>query len=105
VAHPSSVGSMAFTRFCLLSPQVSQGTALTDLTDLFNYLWFLMRSLLITLIVEVVRTCGTLVNLYYSTWHYNPQDSHQGTHCLSTGLVIMMAVRKMYFVEMTIRYK
>jgi hypothetical protein len=33
-------------------------------------------SSLIALMMEAVQTSETLVNLYQSTWYYNPQDSH-----------------------------
>jgi hypothetical protein len=33
--------------------------------------------------MEAARTSETLVNFYQTTWHYNPEDSHQGKQCLS----------------------
>jgi hypothetical protein len=37
---------------------------------------------LITLMMEAVQTTEMFVNLYQSTRHYNPEDSHLCTHCL-----------------------
>jgi hypothetical protein len=42
----------------------------------FNSNRFLTRVLLIALKMEAVSTSETLVNLYQSTWRYNPEDSH-----------------------------
>jgi hypothetical protein len=36
-----------------------------------------LRGLLITLIMEAVRTTETLVNFYHTTGRYNPEDSHR----------------------------
>jgi hypothetical protein len=32
------------------------------------------------MIMEVARTCETLVNFYQTTRRYNPEDSHLHTH-------------------------
>jgi hypothetical protein len=36
----------------------------------------LCRLVAITLMMEAVRTSEMLVNLYQSTWRYNPEDGH-----------------------------
>jgi hypothetical protein len=62
--------------------QVSQSSARPSsaFTDLFLYLKkkkrFLAHRTLVDLMIEAVRTCETLVNLYHSTRRYNPEDGH-----------------------------
>jgi hypothetical protein len=50
--------------------------------------WFLAHSLLIALMMEAARTSETLVNLYQSTWHYNPEDSHLRFNCFYQCITI-----------------
>jgi hypothetical protein len=35
----------------------------------------------IRVVMKVVQTSETLINLYQSTWRYNPEDSHLHTNC------------------------
>jgi hypothetical protein len=41
---------------------------------------FLTHSSLFVPMMEAVQTSETSVNLYHSTWHYNPEDSCLHTH-------------------------
>jgi surface polysaccharide O-acyltransferase-like enzyme len=48
--------------------------------------------------MEFVWTSETLVNLYQSTWHYNPEDSHLHTHChenLKSYMMVMNLINSL----------
>jgi hypothetical protein len=72
---PSSpIGSMA-PHLILIFPTGLAGLWFDWLAPFYLH-WFPACSLLITLLMEAVQTSETVVNLYQSSWHYNPSDSH-----------------------------
>jgi hypothetical protein len=48
----------------------------------------------IGLMMEAVQTSETLVNLYQSTWHYNPDDSHLRERNVLQGRTITQGHRE-----------
>jgi hypothetical protein len=60
-----------------------------------------IRAAIIALMMEAVQTPETMVNLYQSTWCYNPEDSH--FNC--DGYNSVIGHQKVYFInfEMSIK--
>jgi hypothetical protein len=49
---------------------------LCNLVEVYQHFRGAPSSGLIALMMEAARTSETLVTIYQTTWHYNPEDSH-----------------------------
>jgi hypothetical protein len=47
-----------------------------SLVEVYQRFEVLAPSIIIALMMETARTSETLVNIYQTTRHYNPEDSH-----------------------------